>query len=302
MGQNWLIRGQLTEAEQDPEAVAQECCKAANIVPDVDWRYDLKGQGTYKGAKLFELERRDYVPDGVNQNHYILICLFAHDQTKRDIQRTLGQLYRNLIRIFYYRNKILWVYEQSRQLKIELKERSRTIQKIVDSLSSYVNAPVLDLKQLQVDLSIALKASHYYETSLSYFQEQISTIKINTDNYNKRILELAKLDSGKNEQQALKKLNDADGDLAFLQRFGDFAHHNYLSQIQVDYEALSAGLKPLDNFIRAVEGITEIEKTKNERNFNRTVAAASVGISAASLFASTYTGQAAEIIQTIRPV
>ncbi|MGB3613930.1 MAG: hypothetical protein WBA10_09065, partial [Elainellaceae cyanobacterium] len=65
---------------------------------------------------------------------------------------------------------------------------------------------------------------------------------------------------------------------------------------------LSAGLKPLDNFIRAVEGITEIEKTKNERNFNRTVAAASVGISAASIFASTYTGQAAEIIQTIRPV
>ncbi|MGF1537772.1 MAG: hypothetical protein ACFB4J_15010 [Elainellaceae cyanobacterium] len=301
MGQNWLIWGQLTEAEQDPEAIAQECYEAANIISDANWRYDLKSQGCYKGAKLFELERRDYVPDGINQNHYVLVCLFPHDQTKRDIQKTLGQLYRNLIRIFYSRNKILWVYEQSRKLKLELKERSSTIKDIVGSLSNYVTAPVLDLKQLQVDLSRALKASHYYETSLSYLQEQVSTIQINTDNYNKRILELAKLDSDKDEQRAREKLDDADGSLAFLQRFGDFAHHNYLSQIQVDYEALSAGLKPLDNFIQAVEGITEIEKAKNERTFNRTVAAASVGISAASLFASTYTGQAAEIVQTLRP-
>ncbi|MEO0406004.1 MAG: hypothetical protein AAF289_01510 [Cyanobacteria bacterium P01_A01_bin.135] len=301
IGQNWLVWAQLTEPHQDPVEVAKDCCTALDVIPSANWQFDLKGKGSHQEAMLFEFERRDEILDGSNDNRYVLVCLFPHYFSQDEIAEFLNQFYRDLIYLFYYRNKILWAYEQSCQIKDKLKDCSGVIQKIIKSLPTYVAASSLDLKQLQIDLSTALQVSHLYETSLGYLQDHLFTIKINTGNYSDRILELAKLDTDKDAERAREKLSDPDS-LGFLKRFGDFAERNCLGQIQVDYEALSAGLKPLDNFIRAVEGITEIEKAKNERTFNRTVAAASVGISAASLFASSYTGQAAEIVQTVLPV
>lgn len=67
-------------------------------------------------------------------------------------------------------------------------------------------------------------------------------------------------------------------------------------------QILSAGLKPLETFIKTIEGIIEIEKTKNERTLNQTVAIASVGISTASLAAATLTEQAEGIVKGILPV
>ena len=288
LGENWLIWGQLVDANQDAEAIAQACYQAAQIVENPNWQRDCKGKGEFRGATLFEIERLDDTPDGVNQTIHGLICLFPSDQSKQDIQETIGQLYQNLIRLFHYRNKILWVYEQSRQLKTQLKNSSQTIERIIKSLAQHIKTSQLNLRQLQVELADALSLSHYYETSLGYLKEQVTTIAINTNNYKACI-------------EALKKL-DPHSNLDFLNRFAEFAADQCLTQIKTDDEALSAGLKPLENFIKTVEGITDIEKTKNERTFNRTVAIASVGISTASLAASTFSSQSDKLIQTWLPV
>ena len=91
-------------------------------------------------------------------------------------------------------------------------------------------------------------------------------------------------------------------DFAFLEKFGELAASRYLTQIKSDCQSLNAGLKPLENFIKTVEGIIEIEKTKNERTLNRTVAIASVGISTATLAASTFTNSAQGIVDGFLPV
>ncbi len=288
MGQSWLFWGQLATPEQNPEAIARASYQALEIVPQPTWERDYKGKGTFKGTTLFELERPDFTPDGFNRSYHVIICLFPHDQNKDEIKQTLDGLYLDFVQLFHYRHKILWVYEQSRQLKISLKQASGVIGKIVDSLSVRFGESYLNLNQLQEDLATALSISYLYETNLGSLQEQSSTVEINTDNYQNRVREMVEQDS--------------NSGLAFLDEFGKLASSRYLTQIQSDCQSLNAGLKPLGNFIKTVEGIIEIEKTKNERTFNRTVAIASVGIGTATLAATTFTNSAQGIVDGIWPV
>ncbi|NER97987.1 MAG: hypothetical protein F6J86_29775 [Symploca sp. SIO1B1] len=288
IGENWLVWGKLASPNQNPEAIAQDFYEALEIVDQPQWKRDRQGKGTLQGATLFALERPDITPDGLNRSQQMLICLFPHDQTDEQLEKTIRKLYRDLIRIFHYRNKILWVYEQTRQLKDTLKDSSRAVQKIVDSLPQRLTKPPLNLQQLQQDLADALSIYYYYQTNLGYLKEHYSTVKINTNNYQRRIQEMVKRDPNNN--------------LDFLIRFGNFATQKYLTQIKNDYQSLSAGVKPLENFIKAIEGIISIEKTKNERTLNQTVAIASVGIGTASLTASTISEQAEGMTKTILPV
>ncbi|MEQ8462086.1 hypothetical protein [Coleofasciculus sp. E1-EBD-02] len=84
---------------------------------------------------------------------------------------------------------------------------------------------------MQQDLATALSISHHYETNLGYLQEKATTIEVNAKNYQHCVQAIAQL--------------DPNGDLTFLERFGEFATERYLSHVQTDYQALSAGLKPL---------------------------------------------------------
>lgn len=288
MGENWLIWGKLATPNQDPEATAQACYSALEIVSQPKWQRDCKGQGTFQDGTLFQLERPDITPDGYNRNHHILICLFPYDKTDKELEEIIPKLYRHLIRLFHYRNKVLWMYEQSRQFHDTLKQGSSTIQKLVDPLPDRLSRSTLNLNQLQQDLADALSISHHYETNLGYLQEQATTIEVNAKNYERRVQAIAQLDPNSN--------------LAFLEGFGEFARDKYLSHVQTDYQALSAGLKPLENLIKTIGGIIEIERTKNERTLNKTVAIASVGISTASLAASALTEQAEGMVKGILPV
>jgi hypothetical protein len=272
LGQSWLFWGKLAAAEQNPNEIAKICYETLEICDRANWKRDLKGEGEYRGASLYELEQPDTILDGQNLSHHLIICLFPHDKTEKEISNIIGQLYRDFIPLFHYRSKILWVYEKSRELKENLKKASGKMQGIIDSLSGHLDRQQLDLKLMQKDMSNALTISHYYETNLGEFQKQQVNIETNTHNYCER----------------LQKMRDRDpaGNLEFLEKFGESANDK-VQQIVMDSKALSAGLKPLNSFIQTVEGIIEIERTKNERTLNDTIAIAGVGISVASLVAST---------------
>ncbi|PZO21818.1 MAG: hypothetical protein DCF25_04545 [Leptolyngbya foveolarum] len=98
------------------------------------------------------------------------------------------------------------------------------------------------------------------------------------------------------------KTTDEQADLDFLNNFATLTQEKYLRQIQADTAAFDSALKPLGNFIQTVQGITDIERTQNERVLNQTVAIAGVGISVASLAASSLSNQAAQIVQVWRPI
>lgn len=290
LGESWLIWGQLTDSTQDVEATAKACYYALPSEQKPNWDQDQNplGKGTFCGATLYELQQLDTYLDGKNNSHHVLICLFPSEQNQTQIKETIGKLHRHLIRLFLYRSKVMWLYEWSRHLKSSLKEASEKLDHSGFALSASVKAPKINLKELQQQLSSALINSNNYKQRLGFLREKEPEISTNLISYCDRL--------------ARMKITDDQADLAFLNHFVTLTKDKYLRQIQADTAAFESALKTLDSFIQTVQGITDIERTHNERVLNQTVAIAGVGISVASLAASSLSNQADAIIQSWRPI
>ena len=281
IGQSWLVWGQLTADDQDALTIAKDCYTKLELFPNAKWDRDLKAEGKFLDANFYEL----WLPPGdrgkIEQNYHVLICLFPYNngQAISDISKTVAKLYVHLMRLFAFRNKVIWAYTQSRQLKADLKEAARTIQQIVTQLPQQVNAPKVDLKELQQSLVDALTIFSVYANYISRLEEQENTIKTNLKNYKRRLETIGK-DIG-NDAEAFK----------FMASFSDFAKEKYVWQVAADNRSLSAGLRLLENAIQTIEGIIEIERAKSDRTLNVTIGAVGMGIGISGVVASTYSSQ-----------
>jgi hypothetical protein len=278
VGQSWLVWGQLTADDQNALETAKNCYSKLNLFPNAKWDRDLKAEGEFLGADFYEL----WLPPGdrgnISQNCHVLICLFPYNggQSIGDISKTVAKLYVHLMRLFAFRNKVIWAYTQSRQLKADLKDASRTIQDIVQQLPQQVNAPKVDLKELQQSLVNSLTIFSVYANYISRLEEQENTIKTNLKNYKRRLKTIG--EDMENDAEAFK----------FMANFREFAKEKYVWQVAADNRSLSAGLRLLENAIQTIEGIIEIERAKSDRTLNVTIAAAGVGIATSGVYASTY--------------
>ncbi len=134
----------------------------------------------------------------------------------------------------------------------------------------------------------SLSISHNQQTLLTALEEEYSTIYINLQNY----------------QIIIQRLEDQQNDLELFKKFSDYTNKKYLEQITSDRKILEASVKPLDTFIKTVEGIINIETTKNERETNKNerqlnqiLAIGGIGISTASIAASLLTENSETILQ-----
>jgi hypothetical protein len=280
IGQSWLVWGQLTADDQDALATAKNCYTKLNLFPNAKWDRDFQIAGKFLDADFYEL----WLPPGdrgnIDQNYHVLICLFpCSGQSISDINKTVAKLYPPLMRLFAYRNKVIWAYTQSRQLKADLKDASRTIQQIVNQLIARVNAPKVDLKELQKILVNFLTISSAYASYIIALQQQENIIKTNLENYDRRL-----------ETIGEKMGNDAEA-FKFMAKFSDFVKEKYVGQVESDNRSLSASLRLLENAIQTIEGIIEIERAESDRTLNVTIAAAGVGIATSGVAASVYAGQ-----------
>ena len=288
IGQSWLISGQLT-ANADANhpnalalATAKNCYTELDLFPNAKWDRDLKATGKFLGADFYEL----WLPgnkDNIIQNYHVLICLFPYnsgesfDVTKEKITK----LYSHFIRLFGYRNKVIWAYTETRQFKASLKEASEKIQQIVNQLPAQMNSPEVDLKELQRNLVNCLTISSVYGIFISRLEEQENTIKTNLKNYKRRLKTIGE-----------KMGSDAEA-FKFMASFSDFAKEKYVWQVAADNRSLTAGLRLLENAIQTIEGIIEIERAKSDRTLNVTIGAVGVGIATSGVYASVYAGQIA---------
>lgn len=281
IGQSLLVSGQLTANDQDALKTAQTCYSQLNLVPNAKWERDLKADGQFLGADFYEL----WLPPGdmgnIGQNYHVLICLFPHNSGESFdvIKEKLTKLYPHFLRLFAYRNKVIWAYTQSRPFKAELKRSSEKIQQIVDRLPAQVKAPKVDLKQLQQSLVNSRTIFSVYANYISRLAEKENTIKTNLKNYDKRLKTIG------------EKMGSGGEAFKFMKSFSDFAQEKYVWQVEADNRSLSAELRLLENAIQTIEGISEIERAKSDRTLNVTIAAAGVGIATSGVAASVYAGQ-----------
>jgi hypothetical protein len=283
IGQSWLVWGQLTADDQDALVTAKNCYTQLKLFSNAKWDRDLKAEGKFLDldANFYEL----WLPPGdrgnISQNYHVLICLFPYNngQSIGDINKTVAKLYVHLMRLFAFRNKVIWAYTQSRQLKADLKDAARTIQNIVTQLPEQVNAHKVDLKELQNNLVNSLTIFSVYANYISRLEEQENTIKTNLKNYNRRLETIGK-DMG-SDAEAFK----------FMASFSDFAEDKYVSQVEADNRSLSPNLRLLENAIETIEGIIEIERAKGDRTLNVTIGAVGAGMTTSGVVASTYASQ-----------
>ncbi|MEG4276587.1 hypothetical protein QUA62_03670 [Microcoleus sp. MON1_C1] len=281
IGQSLLVSGQLTANDQDALKTAQTCYSQLNLVPNAKWERDLKADGQFLGADFYEL----WLPPGdmgnIGQNYHVLICLFPHNSGESfDVTKEkLTKLYPHFLQLFAYRNKVIWAYTQSRPLKAELKGYPEKIQQIVDRLPAQVNAPKIDLKELQQSLVNSRTIFSVYANQISRLGEKENTIKTNLKNYDKRLKTIG------------EKMGSGPKAFKFMKSFSDFAQERYVWQVEADNRSLSAELRLLENAIQTIEGISEIERAKSDHALNVTIAAAGVGIATSGVAASVYAGQ-----------
>ncbi len=282
IGQSWLVWGQLTADDQDALTTAKNCYTKLNLFPNAKWDRDFQIAGKFLDADFYEL----WLPPGdrdnidIDQNYHVLICLFpCSDQSISDINKTVAKLYPPLMRLFAYRNKVIWAYTQSRQLKAKLKDASRTIQEIVTQLPEQVNARKVDLKELQQSLVSYLTLFSDYANYISRLEEQENTIQTNLKNYEKRLGTIG------------EKMGSDRTDFKFMENFSIFATQKYVCQVEADNRSLSGKLRLLENAIQTIKGIIEIERAKSDRTLNVTIGTVGVGIGISGVYASTYATQ-----------
>jgi hypothetical protein len=285
IGQVWMVSGQIPNFTPDrAESVAQACCQIPEL--ELDWDRDFRSKSQFAGGILFEFWRyRFNSPDPssnsesnpiynihkLQDNYLVLIALYPNSETARKA----SEINFDWLRLFAYRSKILWAYGQSQYLRQKLKYRFVLIQQYLKDFDR-AKTGNLNLKQLRKTLVDAQNTLANYSIDLNYLNTQKGTLEVNLLNYGRRL---------KRMEQRLTEFQ-AVSDMEFLKKFSDNVEARYLVQIHRDYESFSLGVTLLGELINSIRGVTEIDQSERDRNFQNTVAILGVGLAAGSIVAS----------------
>jgi hypothetical protein len=270
IGQTWLVWGQLAADNQDILKTAQQCYEQLKLPNKQEWNENklIINKGSFLGGTVFELWR---LPSQWEKNdgYHILICLFPNYLKLNNIQSVNRKFYPLLIRLLGYRHKILWAYSQSRILKANLKQGAKLVNKTVNNLNNSLKQESIPIKQIQKTLVETPGLLLAYTNNLSFLDDQRRTIKINLGNYNKRWQKFLELDS--------------NSDWSFCNIFSEFTQEKFLEQIEADQSNLTPGLALIENTIKTVQGVIDIQKSEKERQLNQTIGIAGVGLASSQI-------------------
>ncbi len=293
LGKTWMISGFLREsAKPDSEALANLAKQAykEGLMPG-EWQEQKPGK--FLGATVFEVWKSPQKWQKVEEeNRHVLIILYPNSLT---MQKAAG-FYGDWLRLFCYRNKVLWEYGYSQQLTRRMQDEFKSVRdKIqkVKNLSSKNGTAKLNYKQLQ-ELQEILKNSiatlSDYVSNLSYLEILSIAIDTNLGNYQKDLSKIVKKAKEKREKDS--ELGDTD--LELLKSFSKTVREKYKVQVAKDHASLTTGLRVLEDLINTVRGIVEIQQQQSDRTLNSTIAIASVGLATSQIASAVILAQIPE--------
>ncbi|MBG1261978.1 hypothetical protein [Nostoc commune] len=171
--------------------------------------------------------------------------------------------------MFYCRHKILWAYEQGRELKLRLLEKYK------HSLIDQNNLKTLStkgLQELKSELQKNINTIFNYVQDINLLQTQQHTVEVNERNYEKHCK-----DNFTTEK--------------FLEEFSKIVKDKYQVQLEKDYLGLNPGLAILENLTATIRGMVEIEEAQRDRNLNTTIAIVGVGLGTSQIASSVIIAQ-----------
>lgn len=289
LGKTWFISGIIPNLSIDHETLAKNIYKAFMLedkpghltdktYEDLiakQWQY--RKIGKFLKASVFEVWQPPPNWKSLEDNIHVLIFIYPNKQSMGDA----AKFYEDWMRLFCYRNKILWAYCETSHIRLKLKEGFRSIRETIDIINNKSELP-----QLKLILERNIQTYYRYIINLNYLEIQRGTIEINLYNYKEY---LRYIDNYIKDN--LTKFGDTD--LKFLEDFSNIVQQKYITQAKKDYENLSPGVNILENQLNSIRGIVEIEQAETDRrletkntNFQNKVAVVGVGVATASLTTS----------------
>lgn len=278
LGETWLYQAQLVNSTDRPDAIAQAIYQnIADHSPDskMDWKKDLKNQGTWQGGEIYELwvDRANIAPelsDQIAQTPHTLIWLMPANLKPADAYQQASQSYQDLLYLCRYRHKILAAAHKSNACSAQLKQ---DYSKIIGYLQQMHQGIMTD-RQLQ-EILVSLTDFTY---RLDLLKSQGQTIQTNRDNYRQRLVTIqAKAGSANN-----------------LAMFKDFITDDrytpkYQKQIAADYEQLAPSRDILQILSQTVQSHIQIRQTQVDRTTNITIASIATGLAASQVLSAVIT-------------
>lgn len=303
LGQTLLLTAFLPEfkSEQSGESLedvkesfARNCVK--QLVPSHRNRPPLCQKGELFGSPIFEFGGQILdanLDDEPEVQPHILIFLFRPELLSSG---KFENAYRQFIDLFYYRNKVISAYRETRILYRKTYKVYTDLEKKVKSFKQELtqNTTRLSLNQAQLeDLKTVLKElaalDLEYGRLLRNYKHCRNTISINTKNYQLTLQVIFNTLQERNYHLEPEELD-------FLRVFSDHNSDYFQTRIGDELNYFVEGSNLANKAIASIRGIVEIEQTQRDRTLQEQneklenkIAIVGVGIGVGAIVASTST-------------
>lgn len=302
LGETILITAKLPPQPQPPsletlQSLANKCCNA--LLPE-KYRPPLNRAGELFGSPIFEY---GLIKQTTNYRH--LLVWFPNSEASEDKLDTYQQ---EIIDLFYYRNKIIKAFHNSRQIHRLLFDFYRQVEDNVNALQQRIDELGSDLttenlQEFKEELKKLLKTALAYTQWLTKLEDYGNTIAINLNNYEEKLA------------QIYAKVGSDEEELSILNNFSRKSAPYMRSQIAGNLGYFRYGTNLIDQAIASIRGIVEIEQARSDRTnqlalrksedkekyrddrLQSTVQAIGVGLAAGGIAASSGTDKVFQTVQ-----
>lgn len=257
LGQTWMISDLTVSSHNSiPEAIAHQAYKA--LIPQ---GHEYQNVGEFLGATVYEMWRGKNRWDEIEKDSHMIVIFYADEYKMREA----SSYYNAWISLFECRHKILWAYEQGRELKLRLLDQYKK-HSLVDP-ENLKSLSTKGLEKLKSELQKNIETVSSYVRDINDLQTQQHTVEVNERNYEKQC----------------KKIFPNN---KFLEEFSNIVKDKYQVQLEKDYLGLNPGLAILENLTATIRGMVEIEQAQRDRNLNTTIAIVGIGLGTSQIASS----------------
>ncbi|KYC38895.1 hypothetical protein WA1_33320 [Scytonema hofmannii PCC 7110] len=268
LGQTWMISGWTVPANNPIlEVNAHQAYKA--LIPQ---GHQYQNLGELLGATVYEMWRGEGCWDKIEKDSHVIVVFYPDEDKFKEASKS----YNTWKYLFYCRHKILWAYEQGRELKLRLLEQYK--HSLIDekSLESLSNKELQDLKR---ELQKNIKTVFDSIQNINLLKIQQHTVEVNEHNYEK-------------QRQAIFP------NMKFLEDFSNTVKDKYQVQLKQDYDTLNSAVAILENLTATIRGMVEIEQAQldkeqaqRDRNIETSIPILGIGLATSQIASSVIVAQ-----------
>jgi hypothetical protein len=287
----FLPKSEIEKTAENLEEFSRQMVKY--LIPSRRKRPPLQRVGELFGSPIFEFGGQivdaDLHGEAIATPH-VLILLFREELPSEK----LVDAYRQFIDLFYYRNKVLSAYRDTRTLYrktyatyIELEKRVKSFRALLREKTTSLQLSSAELEDLKTVLKELAELDLEYARLLRNYKHCRNTIAINTKNYQVKREEIFNI---LKEQKYEVKREELD----FFQELSDRTSPYFQTRIADELNYFVEGSNLSDKAIASIRGIVEIEQAQRDRRLQQQnqqlqdqIQIVGVGIAVGAIVAST---------------